>query len=139
MKWKTLRGREAWTRHPEQYRIDWDDKSLSKFQFAVKQFLRPYWQNHVLYEELPVAGTRMRLDFYNATKRVAVECDGEQHTKYNKHWHRGSFSTFQKQLMRDDSKEQWCELNGLTLVRITPADVPLLGRAWFKEHYKVDL
>ncbi len=115
------------------YLIDWEDDSLSKFQFSVKQFLHHYWQHHVVCEEFPVAGTRMRIDFYNVTRRIAIECDGEQHNQYNKHFHRGSFSVFQKQLDRDDKKKTWCEKNDIELIRIYEDDVPNLCRELFTE------
>ena len=59
-------------------------KQVSKRQKAVKDFLKDYWYHHVTFEEFPVVGTRLSLDFYNANKRVAVEVQGAQHTKYNK-------------------------------------------------------
>lgn len=130
----TLKGRRK-SIQMSRYGIDWDKSCLSKFQFAVKQFLRIHWSRQFVYEELPVVGTRMRLDFYNANKRVAIECDGAQHTKYNRHFHRGSLSVYQMQLMRDDLKEKWCELNQITLVRIYPEDVPNLSLRWFTERY----
>ena len=138
MRWHTLRGREKWL-DPRAYLVDWDAKSLSKFQWSVKQFLRRHWERHRIYEEMPVVGTRMRLDFYNGTLRVAVECDGEQHNGYNRHFHRGSLSVFQSQMKRDDDKEKWCVLNGITLVRIYPDDVVNLSRAWFKREYDLDI
>ncbi len=138
MRFKTLKGRDK-SVAIHRYVVDWDSTSLSKFQFAVKQFLRQHWANAVVCEELPVAGTRMRLDFYNATKRIAVECDGVQHNGFNKHFHRGSLSVFQQQIGRDNDKQTWCDLNGITLVRIFPTDVEKLSRAWFKDNYEVDL
>jgi hypothetical protein len=135
MQFVTLKGRKkSVTLLP--YAIDWDAPCLSKFQFAVKQFLRPHWCRQFCYEELPVAGTRMRIDFYNAGKRIAIECDGAQHNGYNRHFHRGSLSVYQMQMERDDQKEKWCALNGITLVRIYPEDVKQLSPAWFREHYE---
>lgn len=132
MRYKTLAGRFK-TVSEAKYLIDWDDDSLSKFQWKVKHFLHPFWKNYVVCEEFPVAGTRMRIDFYNVTQKVAIECDGEQHNEYNAHFHRGSFSVFQKQVKRDMDKSRWCELNNITLIRIYEEDVPNLSREFFKE------
>lgn len=129
----TLAGRKKALKNIEDYRLDFDDSSLSKFQFSVKQFLRGYWLNHVLYEELPVVGTRMRIDIYNATRRIAIECDGAQHNKYNKHFHRGSRNVYLGQIIRDEKKDEWCKLNQIELVRIYEEDVPSLSREWFRE------
>lgn len=115
------------------YRLDFDQKSLSNFQFSVKQFLRPYWGNHVLYEEFPVVGTRMKIDIYNATRRIAVECDGNQHRKFNKHFHSNNRNTYLKQIIRDEDKDKWCLMNDITMVRIYEEDVPMLSRQWFRE------
>ncbi|MFA6432915.1 MAG: hypothetical protein WCV82_03855 [Candidatus Paceibacterota bacterium] len=131
MQFETLTGRRK-SKSVQPYLIDWDDVSLSKFQRRVKEFLHHYWKNHVVCEEFPVIGTRMRLDFYNVTRRIAIECDGEQHNQYNAHFHKGSFSLFQKQMDRDDKKKQWCDLNDITLVRVYEEDVPNLSAAFFK-------
>lgn len=132
MKYLTLAGRSK-SVSVQPYLIDWEDDSLSKFQRTIKQFLYHYWKHQVVCEEFPVVGTRMRLDFYNVTRHIAIECDGEQHNQYNKHFHRGSFSLFQKQLDRDDKKGQWCLKNEITLVRIYEDDVPNLSRDLFTQ------
>jgi hypothetical protein len=138
MKWKTLKGKDK-NVPMQKYLADWDAPCLSKFQFNVLQFLRKYWQNHVVYLEVPVAGTKMRIDILNSTKRIAVECDGRQHIEFNKHFHNNSRSVYWKQLDRDDKKTKYCELNGITLVRIYETDLKNLSREWFKEKYYVDL
>lgn len=132
MQFETLAGRRK-TVSVQRYLIDWNNDSLSKFQRRVKDFLHHYWKNHVVCEEFPVVGTRMRLDFYNVTRRIAIECDGEQHNQYNKHFHGGSLSVFQKQLERDDKKTEWCRINGITLARIYEEDVPNLSVQLFAD------
>lgn len=129
----TLARRKKRIPNIEKYRLDFDDRSLSKFQFAVKQFLRPYWRNHVLYEELPVVGTRMRIDIYDATRKIAIECDGNQHIGFNEHFHRGNRNVYLGQIIRDEKKDEWCVINGITLVRIYENDVNDLSREWFRE------
>ena len=84
MKFKTLSGAIRRVSKIKKHLIDWDSKSRSKFQFNVKQFLEPYWNRHVVFEEFPVVGTKMSLDFFNANKKVAIEVQGAQHTKYVK-------------------------------------------------------
>ena len=78
--------------------IDWDKKSRSKIQFKVKQFLKPYWQNHIVYEEFPVYGTRLKVDLLNATKKVAVEVNGRQHSSFNKFFHNNSRAEYLKSI-----------------------------------------
>ena len=69
MKLYDINGRPR-SRIVSKYLIDWDKKSKSQLQFKVKQFLRSYWKNHIVYEEFPVYGTRMKVDFVNATKKM---------------------------------------------------------------------
>lgn len=138
MKWKTLKGREK-NIPMQKYLADWDAPCLSKFQFNVLQFLRKYWENHVVYLELPVAGTKMRIDIYNASKRIAVECDGNQHVGFNKFFHNNNRVLYWKQLDRDDKKGKYCDLNNVQLVRVFEDDLKDLSREWFKKNYEIDL
>ena len=108
--------------------IDWDKKSRSKIQFKVKQFLKPYWQNHIVYEEFPVYGTRLKVDLLNATKKVAVEVNGRQHSSFNKFFHNNSRAEYLKSIKRDVEKANWLELNEYTLIEIEEDEVPNLGR-----------
>jgi len=69
-----------------------------------------------------VVGTRLSLDFYNANKKVAVEVQGDQHTKYVKHFHKNRLK-YLEQLKRDQNKFDFCDLNGIKLVEIYSTDV----------------
>ncbi len=71
----------------KKYLINWESSSRSKFQTRVKNFLEKFWDQDVIFEEFPVIGTRLSLDFYNANKKVAIEVQGRQHTKYVKFFH----------------------------------------------------
>jgi len=121
MKFKTLTGSERRVSHVRKYIIDWNGKSLSKIQFKTKQFLKDYWESHVVFEEFPVAGTRLKFDFYNANKKIAVEVHGAQHTKFVKFFHRRK-SKFVEQLRRDQQKMDFCNLNEIRLVEIFDGD-----------------
>ena len=91
--------------------INWNGKSRSKIQFRVKQFLKSYWQNQVVYEEFPVYGTRMHVDILNATKKIAIEVNGTQHSKFNKFFHAGSRLKYLESIKRDVAKAEWLENN----------------------------
>ena len=45
--------------------IDWDSKSRSKLQFKAKQFFKSIWEKQIVYEEFPVFGSKMKVDFLN--------------------------------------------------------------------------
>ena len=72
------------------YEIDWYGKCRSKLQFKFKQFFYPYWKNHIVYEEFPVYGSMLKVDLLNATKKIAVEIQGNQHESFNKFFHDNS-------------------------------------------------
>jgi len=118
----TSNGREQKLKNSSRYLIDWDKKCRSKIQKNVKDLLHRHWIADIVFEELPVVGTRMTLDFYNANKKIAVEVDGNQHYKFNKFFHSNSRQNFLAQLKRDDKKEYFCEINKIKLVRILESD-----------------
>jgi len=122
MRFKTLIGSERVVKKVKNYLIDWEGKSRSKMQFETKQFLKNYWGNHIVFEEFPVAGTKLSLDFYNANKRVAVEVQGEQHTKYVPFFHGKNKVNYLNQLQRDRDKLKFCEINNISLVEIYKGD-----------------
>ena len=105
------------------YLIKWSKKSRSKIQFKVKQFLKSYWENHVVYEEFPVYGSRMKVDILNATKKIAVEVNGRQHSNFNSFFHNNSRATYLASIKRDVEKREWLEKNGYTLIEIEENEV----------------
>tara|TARA_Y100001973_G_C5194046_1_gene332971 strand:- start:2227 stop:2643 length:417 start_codon:yes stop_codon:yes gene_type:complete len=117
--------------------INWNGKSRSKIQFRVKQFLKSYWQNQVVYEEFPVYGTRMHVDILNATKKIAIEVNGTQHSKFNKFFHAGSRLKYLESIKRDVAKAEWLENNNFTLVEIEENEVDTLNKDFFKNNYNI--
>jgi len=106
------------------FKVDWSAKCLSKFQTNVKKFFHPYWKQHLLFEEVPLVGTKLRFDFLNMSLRIALEVQGAQHLSYNSFFHKNS-EDFEKQLERDAVKSIFCKKNHLKLVQIFPEDMPL--------------
>ena len=143
MKFKTLTGSEKRITHAKKYLIKWDQKSRSKIQFKTKQFLKEYWSSHVVFEEFPVAGTRLKFDFYNANKRTAVEVHGAQHTKFVQFFH-GRKSNFVKQLRRDQHLACLPLHFGVTcrgapvehMLPCMPCSTGCQNRNLYKEHYQ---
>lgn len=116
-------GREKKVKNITKYLIDWDSKCRSGIQKNVKNNIKPYWFADVVFEEFPVAGTRMTLDFFNATQNIAIEVDGNQHYKYNKFFHSNSRQNFLRQLNRDEKKEYFCEINNIKLIRVLESEI----------------
>ena len=121
MKFVDLYGKTRNLKNAKKYLIDWNKPSRSKFQTQVKKFLWDYWQHDVVFEEFRVVGTRLSLDFYNANKKVTIEVQGAQHTKYVKFFHKNMFK-YSDQLKRDEKKLQFCELNKIKLAEVYPQD-----------------
>ena len=72
MKFKTLSGSTRRVSNIKKHLINWDAPSRSKFQLRVKNFLEPYWERHVVFEEFPIPGTKLSLDFFNANRKIAM-------------------------------------------------------------------
>jgi hypothetical protein len=121
------------------YLINWDGPSRSKIQFNTKQFLKAFWKNHIVYEEFPVFGSRLKVDILNATRKIAVEVHGSQHSEYNKFFHGESRLNYLKSIKRDVAKEKWLVSNNFTLVEVFDNEVKSLSEEFFKEKYNIIL
>ena len=113
-------------------RINWSKKSRSKLQTQVKVFLKKFWKNHIVYEEFPVYGTRMSVDFLNATKKIAIEVNGQQHSQYVKFFH-GSRIYYFKSIKRDVKKAEWLQMNEYVLIELERKDVNELSLDYIEE------
>jgi hypothetical protein len=136
MKFKTLSGREKY-KNIQNRKIDWSKPSRSKIQTAVKSFLFKFWQYDLVFEEMPVLGTRNTLDIVNITKKIAIEVHGSQHIKYNSFFHRNR-NDFRTQLERDLQKQEWCRINNLTYIDIYEKNLPLT-KDWFYQNFSIYL
>lgn len=121
MTFKTLYGREKRVRNSYKFKIDWNGKSRSKFQESVKKFIYIHWRYDLVFEEFRIPGSKLSIDFYNHTKRIAIEVQGAQHIQYVKHFHRTK-ANFLNQIKRDFKKIEFCELNNIKLIEIYPED-----------------
>ena len=137
MKLYNTRGRQV-NKNVSRYLIDWEKKSRSNLQFKVKQFLKQYWENHIVYEEFPVFGSRMKVDIVNATKYIAVEVNGQQHGSFNKFFHNSRYGYFQS-ISRDVKKEEWLENNGFDLITIEYDEVESLTEEFIREKFDITL
>lgn len=122
MEFLSLNNKRRRCKNARNYIINWTIDSRSKFQTEVKKFLCKYWLNNIVFEEFPIVGTRLTLDFYNANKKIAIEVQGRQHTGYVEFFHQNRIN-FLQQLNRDKKKERFCELNKITLVTIYENDI----------------
>lgn len=68
-------------------------------------------------EEFTIPGTLMKLDFYISHYNLAIEVQGNQHEEFTPFFH-GTKQNFNKAVQRDASKEKWCEINNIKLVKL---------------------
>lgn len=120
------------------YKIDWKADSASKSQFFVKQFLFKYWSQDMVFEEFPILGTRLRMDFYNATRKINIEYDGSQHVAFNKFFH-GTKAGFLSSIKRDFNKVEFCEINNITQIVLEEEDLKNLSYEYIYQKFNVKL
>lgn len=75
-------------------------------------------------EELTLPGCgkfSLYADFYLPSLKVMVEVNGQQHYKFNNHFHK-SQANFRASLSRDNNKVKWCEINDIQLVVLNDED-----------------
>ena len=115
------------------YLVNWNGKSRSKLQFKFKQFFYPYWKNHIVYEEFPVYGSMLKVDLLNATKKIAVEIQGDQHESFNKFFHDNSRLKYLQSIKRDVKKEKWLEMNEFKFLQVYESDLKTLSPQYIEE------
>jgi hypothetical protein len=138
MKLYSVTGRII-NKNVSQFLIDWDKQSRSKIQFQVKQFLKPFWQTHVCYEEFPVFGSRMKVDFINVSRKIAVEVNGDQHSSFNKFFHNNSRLNYLNSIKRDYKKSVWLEKNGFQLIELETSDLNKLSYDYINHTFNISL
>jgi|GEM_PF-480840 hypothetical protein len=115
------------------YLVDWQGKSRSKLQFKFKEFFYPYWKNHIVYEEFPVYGSMLKVDLLNATKKIAVEIQGNQHESFNKFFHDNSRLKYLQSIKRDVKKVKWLEMNEFKFLELYEDDLKSLSPQYIEE------
>ena len=119
------------------YLVNWNGKCRSKLQFKFKQFFYPYWKNHIVYEEFPVYGSMLKVDLLNATKKIAVEIQGNQHESFNKFFHDNSRLKYLQSIKRDVKKEKWLETNGFKFLELYEDDLKNLSPQYIEEKCRI--
>lgn len=80
--------------------------------FPANPHRRVFPEHYVLYK-----GVHLFFDFYVREMGLFVECQGQQHLKFIKHFH-GDISNFNSQKHRDNLKIEYVQENGLYLIRL---------------------
>ena len=127
------------TKNVARFSIKWDGKCRSNIQFLVKQFLKQYWRPHIVYEEFPCYGSLLKVDILNASMKIAVEVNGNQHETFNPFFHKGNPANYLLGFKNDEKKRKWLERNGFAIVEISESEAPNITRAFFKDKFDITL
>lgn len=91
--------------------------SKSKFQAKIKQRLKQQYSLENIYEEVFIPIERFYIDFFIPSRSIVIECQGRQHNKHIKFFHKTKIE-FHKQQNTDRRKREWCLLNNFRLIEI---------------------
>lgn len=89
----------------------------SSLHQAAYKLLKAFYPLVVICQEIPACcgPDTLYLDLFIPNKMLAVECQGEQHYKFNKFFHANKLDYY-KGVQRDKMKRSFCELNNILLV-----------------------
>jgi hypothetical protein len=121
------------------YKIDWEKDGASKIERQFRDLIYPYWKNKIVLFQPLIPGTRLRLDFLNATNRLCVEIDGPQHNEFNKHFHNNSRAKFLASIGRDLKKDDWLRANNIKLVRLDSSDLDNFSIKYIQEKFDISI
>lgn len=120
-----------------EYKINWDRK-VSGPQKLFKDFIKPFWENDYVLEEVYIPGSKKRIDIWNETKAILVEISPKHHRQYNEFFHK-SRSGFLKILKTDLKKQSWAVKNGYEMITLNDDDIKNLSAVLFREKFGVNL
>ena len=119
------------------YKINWFKKSPSEISQQFKNFLFKHCKNNCLYEEYRIPGCLLRIDFLDATKKIAYEINGSQHESFNKFFFKNKLG-YLNSIKRDIKKQSYLEKNGYKFVEIFETDFPLT-KVFLKTEFNFNL
>lgn len=102
-----------------------ETRPRSGLHLKARALLKEMFPTDKICEEIELPGERLYADFFLPLRKFMVEVHGEQHFKYNSHFHgsiaEGGLKEFLASKERDNRKKKWCEINNFTLV-VLPFD-----------------
>jgi len=93
---------------------------------SVQKTLEVVFPNSVIKEEeyIVYKGQRLFFDFYLPSHNLYVEVQGSQHSQFSSFFHADK-KAFSAAKRRDKLKEEWCDLNDYTLVKVEYNEIPI--------------
>ena len=81
----------------------------------------------------------MKVDFINATKKIAIEVNGPQHDAFHKFFHGNSRAKYLQSIKRDHQKMEWLEKNSFIIMQIYEDDIKKLAPDYIAETFGISL
>ena len=101
-----------------------DTENRSSLHIKAKDLLNELFPHDRVLEEVSLPGSKtkyrntvLRADFFIPNRNLIVEVHGEQHYKFIAHYHNNPLG-FVRHKKRDREKQEWCVINGITLVEL---------------------
>ena len=90
-------------------------------QIRIFSMIKKIYSKYTILWEQPIKSLNARLDILVKELGIAIEVDGVQHTEFNMFFHRDA-SGYIKSMKADEAKNDFCEMNGIKLVRLNYKD-----------------
>lgn len=94
-----------------------NNRQISGLQEEALELVKEVFPLREIYTEVPIPGLHLFIDILIPSAMLVVEVHGEQHYKYNKHFH-GDKLKYAESQGRDNTKKEWCETNGFVFVEL---------------------
>ena len=137
MKVKKYKSNKEISININKYKINWQ-KSQSKGQQILQDFLYPYWKDSLILQEMRVPGTLWRFDLVNCNKKLIIEYSPVHHREYTPFFHKHRLG-YLKVIQSDIKKEQWAETNNFKLIEVQEEDLDLLSYQFFIDKFDIYL
>lgn len=98
--------------------------NASNYHIRARKLLKELFPCDYISEELSIPGTKTRdnhtlyADFYIDSRKLMIEVQGEQHSKFSSFLHKNDKRNFFKGQMRDSTKKNWCLINNIRYVEL---------------------
>ena len=115
MKVKSLNGRiENWNLSGY-IPLNDETRPRSELHLKARALLRETYKTESILEEVAIPNLGLFIDFFLPLRKLAIECQGAQHTTYCRFFH-GNIEGFRRAKENDAKKAEWCLLNNIRLV-----------------------
>lgn len=86
-------------------------------QLRIFTFMKKLYSKYTVLWEQPINTLGARLDIFVKELGIAIEVDGVQHDEFSSFFHKDA-DGFKKAFKADQAKDDFCEMNGIKLIRL---------------------